>query len=218
MLGRSKNVEHRLAVDFHRRLIDSKMFSEVDEKYRDVDPDPGFSKYLDLTRYLQVALGHYEMVGLPGMGKRSVLDVGSGAGYFPFVCKNLGHPVQALDVAENDFYREMIQLLGVHRTEHRIEPFQALPPLSSKFDVVTAFAICFNGHASPGLWGRDEWEFFIQDISRNHVNPGAMLFLKLNREPNGTFYSDDLLKYFRSLGEVNDDVVRIHLQPHGNLC
>ena len=202
----------RHAWDFHSAKINESQFLQIEAKYRDADPDPGFSKYLDPKQYLNVALGHYKMVGIAAKPKAAILDIGTGAGYFPFVCANLGHDVQAMDVVQNDFYREMTLLLGLRRCEHRIEPFQELPRLSQKFDYITAFAICFNCHATDRLWGPKEWDYFINDLRTHHANPGCVLFLKLNREPNGEFYTDELREFFKGQqAEITNDVVRVAL-------
>ena len=61
-------------------------------------------------------------------------------------------------------FREITRLLGVRRVVQQIEAFRPLPSFGQKFDVITAFMICFNNHKMPGLWGVPEWEFFL-DVS-----------------------------------------------------
>jgi len=202
--------DHSADPQFHLSRLNRHQLASLDQAYRDIDPYPGFSKYLNAAEYIPMALCHVELAGLMGHQPVSLLDIGTGAGYFPFVCSNLGHNVMAMDVPSHDFYIEMTTLLGVNRIEHRIEAFQPLPNLGKKFDFVTAFAICFNGHATDSLWGPDEWAYFLRDLRDNHTNPGATLFFKLNQEPGGQLFSDELRPFFESQGAAIDlDMVRL---------
>jgi len=199
-------------IDFHKSKIDLIHFGEIREKYMDADPYPGFSKYLELDRYLGTALCHYDLVGLKENKSLSILDIGTGAGYFPFVCVNFGHSVHAIDVPDQNFYREMVDLLGVVRLEHNIQSFESLPPMNRRFDLITAFAVCFNGHATEALWGVNEWHYFLSNLRETVAKPKAELFMKLNCEPNGAFYTDEVREYFESEGAILDkDIIRVEL-------
>jgi hypothetical protein len=88
-----------------------------------------------------------------------------------------------------------------------------LPKFDRKFDLITAFMICFNGHKSPHLWGKKEWEFFLQDVDQQ-LTPNGQICLGFNRENNGQFFSEELREFFESRGAV----VRANevLLPHGS--
>jgi hypothetical protein len=92
----------------------------------------------------------------------------------------------------------MIAMFGISRTGFRIEPHQNLPLLGRRFDVITAHQICFNGHKTENLWGADEWDFFLNDLEENHLNPGGMIALEFNEEPAIGFYTKEVRKYFES--------------------
>ena len=47
--------------------------------------------------------------------RRDILDIGSGAGYFLYLCQWLGHRPLGLDVDDVPLYPEMTQMLGVKR-------------------------------------------------------------------------------------------------------
>lgn len=210
--GRKACVSKATDLGWHLSKLNSERLIQLAEQYRDVDPYPGFSKYLDAEEYVRVALCHLQLAGLVDRQPLSLLDIGTGAGYFPFVCSNLGHDVLAVDVPSHPFYTQMTAMLGVNRFEHRIEPFQPLPNLGKKFHFVTGFAICFNGHATEGLWGPAEWSFFLDDLKMNHTHPGAVLFFKLNREPDGQLFPGELSAFFQSKGAMIDqDMVRFQV-------
>lgn len=189
----------------HLSRINSAAFMRLKDRYEHAAPYPGYSKYLNAERFLEIAIGHFDWVGGFERREMRVLDIGTGAGYFPFVCANAGHRAEALDVPENDFYREITDLLGVLRHEHRIHAFQPLPSSVGRFDLITAFAVCFNAHGTTNVWGPDEWRFLLSNLRSNHICEGARLFLKLNREPDGTLYTDELFQFFRSEHATIDD-------------
>src|SRR4249920_2891537 len=57
-------------------------------------------KFLDLDRWLEVNLARAEKLGLNEPRNLKVLDLGSGAGQFLFVCNSLGHEVIGVDLPE----------------------------------------------------------------------------------------------------------------------
>jgi hypothetical protein len=206
-------LDQKLQPSFHRSQINDQILAKIHKKYAHVDPYPGFSKYLDAEHYIATALHHYSVAELNPFTRNSILDLGSGAGYFPFVCQNIGHEAMCLDVSDNPFYGEMIDLLTLNRIEHRIEPFQLLPSLPHRFDVVTAFAICFNGHDTDALWGSNEWSFFLSDLQKNVLTEGGRVCLVLNREKSGETITSSLRKLFESMGaEIRDLLVKIPAQ------
>ena len=110
-------------------------------------------------------------------------------------------------------FGEMFRTLGLERVIARVEAFQPLPPLDRKFDLITAFLICFNGHKSRALWGPKEWSFFLDDLE-TRLNSGGRIQLEFNAEPDGTFYTEELRRFFLDRG-ANIDERRLLLHPAG---
>jgi hypothetical protein len=114
----------------------------------------------------------------------------------------------AIDVPGHHFYSAMINLLGVDRRELFITRMVPMPDLGRRFDLVTAFAICFNCHATENLWGVLEWRFFLDDFMQHVLTENGRLFLNFNREPSGEFFSDDIGEMFKDYGAlINGDKV-----------
>src|SRR5205814_8623591 len=128
-----------------------------------------------------------------------ILDIGCGAGYFLYACKLLGHEVLGLDVDQFPMFRELTQLLEIPRVIARVQAFKPLPKFDRKFDLITAHLICFNAHKSDKLWGAAEWNFFLDDLA-SHLAPGGRVWLELNREYDGSYYSSELAAAFRRRG------------------
>jgi cyclopropane fatty-acyl-phospholipid synthase-like methyltransferase len=176
--------------------IDQSEFQDVIARHSSEGYDS--YKYFDKQLWLRSKMMRAIELGLDKAARSSVLDLGCGAGYFLYCCKYLGHSVHGLDLPDYDFYREMIALFGVSRTGFRIEPYKNLPVLGRRFDVITAHQICFNGHKTENLWSVDEWDFFLNDLEENYLNPGGTIALEFNEEPSIGFYTKEVRKYFES--------------------
>ncbi len=177
-----------------------------------VDGTPAqWPKYLDAPRWLRLNLRRVHDLGLhrgrPGL---RILDLGSGAGYFLFLCRELGHQGVGMDVPEPAFYGEMFSLLGLRRVVAPVRPRVPLPPElvpadGGRFDLVTAFSIAFNGHLSPAPWGPAEWDLLLADLRTRFLTPGGRVYLDLNPEPpDGAFMPPTLRAFFQARGAVVD--------------
>src|SRR5436305_15187339 len=96
-------------------------------------------------------------------------------------------------------FRELIELLQIPRTIARIEAFQPLPKFDRKFDIITAYLICFNNHKTDKLWGPAEWDYFLS-VAAAHLAPNVRLCLELNPEYAGSHYPPKLKAPFEQRG------------------
>ncbi len=184
--------------------IDREKFEQIYERYAVDDPGEDWPKYLDLPRWININIRRIRDVELDFVPRKRVLDLGCGAGYFAYIAQLLGHEVVGLDLDDLPMFGESTQMLGVRRVIWRVQPFVPLPDLGDKFDLVTAFMICFNNHKMPDLWGVPEWEYFLDDLVR-HLSPRGRVWLEFNMEWDGTFYSRQLRKLFQSRGAKIDN-------------
>jgi SAM-dependent methyltransferase len=182
------------------KTVDAEKFRQIYQRHAVEDPGDAWPKYLELERWIEINLRRVRDLGLDLGGRKRVLDIGCGTGYFLYICKYLGHDVLGLDLDEEPGFAEMVDLLGVKRVIWRVEAFQRLPNLGPKFDVIAAHMICFNGHKSDKLWQIPEWEFFLDDLAANQLRPGGQVCLELNREYDGSLYTPELKKYFEARG------------------
>jgi cyclopropane fatty-acyl-phospholipid synthase-like methyltransferase len=176
--------------------IDQVKFQEVIARHSSEGYDS--YKYFEKRLWLRSKMMRAIELGLDKSAQASVLDLGCGAGYFLYCCKYLGHNVHGIDLPDYEFYRDMIALFGLPRTGHRIESYKKLPPIGKRFDVITAHQICFNGHKTENLWGVDEWNFFLNDLEENFLNPAGTIALEFNEEHSNGFYTKEVRKYFES--------------------
>jgi SAM-dependent methyltransferase len=182
------------------KTVDPEKFRQVYQRHAVADPGDAWPKYLDLEPWMEINLRRVRDLGLDLGGRKRVLDIGCGTGYFLYINQYLGHDVLGLDLDEEPGFKEMIELLGVKRKIWRVEAFQPLPHLGTKFDVIAAHMICFNGHKSDQLWKIPEWQFFLNDLAARQLKPGGQICLELNREYDDSLYTPELKEYFEARG------------------
>ena len=183
--------------------IDREKFQRIYDRYAMHDPGDEWPKYLEIERWMEINLKRVRDLGLDLGGRKRVLDIGCGTGYFLYICQYLGHDVLGMDLDEEPGFREMVDLLGVKRVIWRIEAYQPLPDLGPKFDVITAHMICINGHKSDKLWKISEWEYFLDDLAENRLEPGGQVCLELNREYDDSLYTPELKAELARASEVD---------------
>jgi SAM-dependent methyltransferase len=191
-------------------LLVSRFMAHIDQaKLRRIQNTYGvpgsreWPKYVEAERFLKMNIRRVQDLGLDRMPPQHILDLGSGAGYFLFVNRVLGHSGLGLDVHNRPLFREMFELFGLQRIIHRIEKFKPLPNTDSQYDWITAFSVSFAGAGQPIPWGVVEWNYFLQDV-RRHLRPGGHLYLDLNPRADGSFYSVELRDFFLSQDAVID--------------
>jgi SAM-dependent methyltransferase len=179
--------------------IDPVGFEQIRKKYAVANPGADWPKYLDLDRWIGINIRRVRQIELDLARPKRILDLGCGAGYFLYIAQLLGHSGLGLDMDRLSMFREVTRLLGVRRVVQRIETFRPLPDFGQKFDLITAFMICFNNHKTPDLWKIPEWEFFLNDLAK-HLTPRGRVWLELNQEYDGTFYTPELKEFLLKRG------------------
>ena len=196
-----------------KRIVKRRQSLTIENIMRDVPPaemakvqalserenmdDVFWTKYLDVNKWLTLNIRYAKELGLIEKPPKSVLDLGCGGGFFLVVCRMLGSRVLGLDLDKDIVLNEMIKLFKLERVTWRIRAFVKLPDFKRKFDLITAFMICFNFPPKHPYWGPRQWDFFLNDMS-DRLLPGGRLLLSLNKQPDGNEYDDTLKAYFES--------------------
>jgi SAM-dependent methyltransferase len=187
--------------------IDPVAFEQIRKRYAVANPGADWPKYLDLDRWIGINIRRIRQIELDLARPKRILDLGCGAGYFLYIAQLLGHSGLGLDMDRLSMFREVTRLLGVRRIVQRIEAFRPLPDFGQKFDLITAFMICFNNHKMPDLWKVPEWEFFLDDLAK-HLTPRGRVWLELNQEYDGSFYTPEIKEFFQKRGaRINEQKV-----------
>lgn len=207
----------KLRLDVRRIMarIDRSSFQAIRERYRLTNPSAFESKYWSLERQLSKNTRRAYRLRLRRLRPpREILDLGTGFGYFPFVCGYYGHRAMGLDLddwAGTNLYRDVVELLGVERVLVPIRACRPLPDLGRKFDLITAFACLFNRLKESDVWSVGEWEFFVEDLVKRHLNPGGSLMMTLNRGNDGETLDASSRRWFVARGACIEGTT-IHLR------
>ena len=182
--------------------IDPKGFEQIRQRYSVKGPSLDWPKFLNLERWIDINIRRTRDIELDLGRPKRILDLGCGAGYFLYIVQLLGHDGLGLDLDQLPMFGDLTSLLGVRRVIWQIKAFDPLPDLG-KFDLITAFLICFNRHKQANVWGVPEWEFFLNDLAK-HLTPRGRVWLELNKEYDGTFYTPELKQFFQKRGAKID--------------
>jgi hypothetical protein len=80
-----------------------------------------------------------------------------------------------------------------------------LPELGGrKFDLITAWRICFNNYEhEETIWGRKDWDFLLDDLSER-LTPSGRIIFSLNAQLDRRFYTEELEKLFARRSDFMD--------------
>lgn len=211
-----------LAADVEKSMDSDKLrrlWQEVSEEY---DRNPASAaKYAMPLEWLLLNTLRAGKLGLHTSSGLRIMDIGCGPGYFMAVTRALGHQTEGVDAPESYLtpverrvYGSLIDMLGCgpYKSPLLIERLVPLPFPEARYDLITAFWICFNRHRQADEWGMEEWQYFVDDAVVR-LRPGGRLFLDLNENPERygelRFYDRATLTYFRSVGNVEQGSVLI---------
>jgi SAM-dependent methyltransferase len=190
-----------------RRILDDidwLKFKDLRHKYPHRPGSPQINRFEDIVYWIDINIERAQDLWLDHAPPLRILDLGSGAGYFLYICKHFGHDVLGFDTDNEPLFRATIELLDVPRVIGRIERKTPLPDLGGTFDLVTAHRVCFHriGKVRDGIeWSLSDWKFFINDIRTRFLNEKGRLLLDLNPRPDGSsFFTPELRKFFLSQG------------------
>jgi len=124
----------------------------------------------------------YHNAGLDKTPNMKVLDIGTGTGFFPFMCNLNGHIAEGLDIPSVPIYNEITKLLNIKTHHFYIKKFEPLIDTGTKYDLITAHRTSFNGHQSTDLWGVDEWMYFLEDLFINKLTENGKVYIGFNND------------------------------------
>jgi SAM-dependent methyltransferase len=189
-----------------RRILDDidwLQFRDLRHKYPYRPGSPQINRFEDVVYWIDINVERAQDVWLDRAPPLRILDIGSGAGYFLYVCKFFGHDVLGFDTDNEPLFRATTALLNVPRIIGQVERQTPLPDLG-KFDLVTAHRICFHriGKVRDRVeWSTADWEFFINDVRTNLLNEGGRILLDFNPRPDGSsFFAPQLREFFALQG------------------
>jgi hypothetical protein len=135
----------------------------------------------------QLGWAHHLMLHeLPTM---DIVDIGTGSGFFPFICNMYNHRADSCDERFNLSWEQGYSHLGIDPTNYLVKKNVSVgQTFNKKFDLVVSFR-SFVGTTKQWLpqydydvWNVNEWKFFLKDCSTNlFKNNNSRLFFSCNR-------------------------------------
>lgn len=144
---------------------------ESQNRYLDGDRNGRSTKFFVREK---LAVAHF--LGLHNSEKKELLDIGTGAGWFPYICKLYGHSCTGTDFLGRPEYDPVYEFLGIDVKEILVEPFKPLP-LTQQYDYITSMRAFFP--QKPKAWDKEEYKFFFNDIAQ-YLKPSGSLYLGSN--------------------------------------
>jgi len=177
-----------------KKIINNK-FESLDE-FKETSDLESFEKYfLFKENFIQHAFIRAINLDIDKTQNLSILDLGTGAGYFPFICNYYGNDAESIDIKGNTFYDKSTRALGLTKFHQEIKYNEDLIP-EKKYDLICAYMICFNGHRTKDVWGVNEWKIFITSIIKKNLKISGKIFLSFNLEDDGNPFSSELENFF----------------------
>jgi len=95
--------------------------------------------------------------------------------------------------------------LAIERIPWAVTRQVSLPDFDGRrFDLITAWMICFNNHDQPeSIWGPEDWDFLLDDLAGRLTANGRVVF-SLNPQRDGKFYSEQIEKLFETRSDLMD--------------
>jgi len=136
-------------------------------------------KYLrKIDDYFPEKMQCYEAMGLKKSGPKKILDIGTGVGYFPWLCDQNGHACDYTDSDPLPFYtgaHKLLQLKGryLNLTVKGMERFE----LPDSYDIITGHRTVFD--IFDYHWYLDEWRCFLGNCA-DYLHDDGFVFIKTN--------------------------------------
>lgn len=157
-------------------------------------------KYFNIDSYMPVHVKRALLLEVHGNRTRNILDIGTGFGYFPYVCRFFNDGViAAIDVPGHQLFDDITEFLGINKVHHRLMPFEKLPEFPDKFDLVTASQVAFNRYTPEKPWGSAEWSFLLEDLRDNVLGGNGEVYFELNYDHHlGNWYSKEVIQQLKA--------------------
>jgi len=143
-------------------------------------PKSGSKYFVDWEDYLKKAYNRYIALGLRNICELTILDVGTGIGFFPYICLDNFNDVYCTeDKKDSDSlvlaaYKKIHNDLGLRCNYFHIN--SRYFPVKGSFDIITSFNICWNVNDDGTYWRFNDYELFFSNLI-SHLKPEGKIFL-----------------------------------------
>ena len=161
--------------------------------------DSSNNKYfVDATDTIKEQLYWAHKLELNNSAPLSVLDIGTGAGFFPYICREYGHHAESCDDVElGSRWAPGYKLLNIEPKSYYVYKNTSIEDIfEQKFDIITSFRSTIGtttyiehldgtGDCIIDVWDVDEWKFFLKDCSKNLLkSDDSFIYFQCNKGCN----------------------------------
>lgn len=185
------------------------LWKALESRFRDLIADlakdpAGAGKYFDLHQWLPNSVARWATIKRyrPHLvtPDTTALDISTGFGYFPLAGKHL-FGVKSIDATDapgvrwSDLYDDVTHVFGIRKYELFVRKFEALDIRNDgrRYDLLTSYQMVFD--VWNGIWGEQEWRFFLKDVRESLLNEGGAIVLGFNQRGDVGF-----MKWAKPLG------------------
>lgn len=165
-------MKKQLTADIILEMLGEEKVYEVGDKTQ----NRYFRRDKPVRKWLREKLATVDFLKLNQTSNKRIFDIGTGAGWFPYICNLLGHECIGSDVPGRSDYDPCYEFLKIDFSDILVYPYTKMN-LPGKFDYITTHRSFFPQR--PAAWEKDEWKFFLED-AREHLNDDGGLFLGCN--------------------------------------
>ena len=129
-----------------------------------------------IEKWIREKLAVVYWLGLHQCSEKRVIDLGTGAGWFVYICKKFGHESYGTDILNRPEYEAGYRFLNINIIGKLSYPMEKIC-LEEQFDYITTMR-SFIGQR-PRSWTKDEWKFFFEDM-QNYLKENGALYISCN--------------------------------------
>lgn len=156
--------------------IVEKLGEENIYKIGDITDNRYFRRDKPVKKWINEKLSTAHFLGLHKTKGKRLFDIGTGAGWFPYICNLYGHECIGSDIPNRPEYDPCYEFLNIDFRDTLVYPYTKMD-LTGTFDYITTHRAFFPQR--PAAWEKDEWKFFLED-AKTYLNDGGGLFLGCN--------------------------------------
>jgi len=142
---------------------------------------------INIDLYLKEKIDCFRAMGLLDSNKKQVLDIGTGVGYFPWLCEHFGHTCDYTNPAPIKFYKLAWQVLALKSAFFEWSVISnkkfALP---KKYDIITSHRTVFD--IFDYHWHVEDWKYFLQNC-QEYLSDNGFVFIKTNLVKGNLYYT-----------------------------
>ena len=164
-----------------------------------------------VEKYIQEKLSVAHYLGLHESKNKTLIDIGTGAGWFPYICKLYNHRCIGTDVLGRSEYDPIYEALKIEVTGDLVYARQPFG-LNIKAHYIISLRSFFPNR--PTVWEMEDWKYFFRDIKKNILKDGG-IYLGCNTGQKGK-YSSPPNSHWGAV-EVGNIFKNFHVQPSKEL-